>query len=62
MAQHKKQTVHTIIIERKYSNDKVKAIDLFTRLISDNIIRENPNVKALKEALSESTILDPESC
>lgn len=58
----KPKSSNTIVIERKYSNDKVKAIDLFTRIISDNIIRENPNVKALKEALSEATLLDAESC
>lgn len=62
MAQCKRQTSNTIIIERKYSNDKVKAIDLFTRLISENIIRDNPSGKALKAALSEVTCSDIESC
>lgn len=62
MARNKNDAGYTIVIERKYSKDKVKAIDLFTRIISEKIIMNNPNKTSLKMALSENTHSDVESC
>jgi len=62
MANHKKQSSYTIVIERKYSQDKVKAIDLFSRIISEKIIMSSQNKNPLKTALTENTHSDIESC
>lgn len=62
MARNKNDAGYTIVIERKYSKDKVKAIDLFTRIISEKIIMNNPNKTSLKMALSEKNHSDIESC
>lgn len=62
MAKQKKQKSYTIVIERKYSQDNVKAIDLFSRIISEKIIMNNTNKNSLVLALSENTHSDIERC
>lgn len=62
MANRQKKNTYTIVIKRKYSEDKVKAIDLFTRIISEKIIVSKHNLYAEKADLSKESYSDIESC
>lgn len=60
MTRNRNDTSYTIILERKYGQDKVKAVDLLTRVISKKIIMNIPYRHLTKTNLPKKTHSDIE--
>lgn len=56
-----KKSSYKIVVQRKHSQDNVKAADLFTRIITDNIIRNCPNKEYLKKSAADTVASGIES-
>ncbi len=61
MAKNHKKETNKIVIERKFSKDKVKALNLVTKIVAERIIEEFRTNSALIEEKGELCFSGAES-
>lgn len=62
MKKRRNQIENTIVINRKYENGKIKAIDLFAKLTANNIINSGQKQLIQNNDYCENGQVPKESC